>query len=227
MSNLSTSKRTLVDLRDECDRLCLVARRHDERLRDVVQALKAARDVNRSSAEAVRLAERALHSGSQVKEMAQSLLARLEAEAAEWTHAGTHPMTAVLVVNDIEDARVLIAETLLQAGFLVRTAENGLDALIAAYKWQPAVIVMDITMPVLDGIEATGSSKPARRLAMRASSHTPRNPAVQQSICNNYLMRWCRSRACLACCSVLSERQHRGPDERITNTFVRRRGCVS
>ena len=155
MSNLSTSKRTLVDLRDECDRLCLVARRHDERLRDVVQALKAARDVNRSSAEAVRLAERALHSGSQVKEMAQSLLARLEAEAAEWTHAGTHPMTAVLVVDDIEDARVLIAETLLQAGFLVRTAENGLDALIAAYEWQPAVIVMDITMPVLDGIEAT------------------------------------------------------------------------
>ena len=155
MSNLSTSKRTLVDLRDKCDRLCLVARRHDERLRDVVQALEAARDVNRSSAEAVRLAERALHSGSQVKEMAQSLLARLEAEAAEWTHAGTHPMTAVLVVDDIEDARVLIAETLLQAGFLVRTAENGLDALIAAYEWQPAVIVMDITMPVLDGIEAT------------------------------------------------------------------------
>jgi two-component system, cell cycle response regulator DivK len=37
----------------------------------------------------------------------------------------------------------------------VKTAENGLDALIAAYEWQPAVIVMDITMPVLDGIEAT------------------------------------------------------------------------
>jgi two-component system, cell cycle response regulator DivK len=143
-------------LRDECDRLCLVARRHDERLRDVVQALEAARDLNGSSTEAVRLAERALlHSGSQVQEMAQSLLARLEAEAAERTHAGAHPITAVLVVDDIEDARVLIAETLLQAGFLVRTAENGLDALIAAYEWQPAVIVMDITMPVLDGIEAT------------------------------------------------------------------------
>ena len=155
MSNLSTSKRTLMALRDECDRLCLVARRHDERLRDVVQALEAARDVNGSSAEAVSLAERALHSGSQVQEMAQSLLARLEAEAAERTPAGAHPITAVLVVDDIEDARVLIAETLLQAGFLVRTAENGLDALIAAYEWQPAVIVMDITMPVLDGIEAT------------------------------------------------------------------------
>ena len=155
MSNSSTSKRTLNALRDECDRLCLVARRHDERLRDVVQALEAARDVNGSSAEAAKLAERALHSGSQVQEMAQSLLARLEAEAAERTHVCAHPMTAVLVVDDIEDARVLVAETLLQAGFLVKTAENGLDALIAAYEWQPAVIVMDITMPVLDGIEAT------------------------------------------------------------------------
>jgi hypothetical protein len=115
VSNLSTSKRTLMALRDECDRLCLVARRHDERLRDVAQALEAARDVNGSSAEAVRFAERALHSGSQVQEMAQTLLARLEAEAAERTHAGAHPITAVLVVDDIEDARVLIVETLLHA----------------------------------------------------------------------------------------------------------------
>ena len=160
-------------LRDECDRLCLVARRHDERLRDVVQALEAARDVNGSSAEAVRIAERALHSGSQVQEMAQSLLARLEAEAAERTHAGVHPITAVLVVDDIEDARVLIAETLLQAGFLVRTAENGLDALIAAYEWQPAVIVMDITMPVLDGIEATRLIKAGKATRdVRVIAHT-------------------------------------------------------
>ena len=173
MSNLSTSKRTLMALRDECDRLCLVARRHDERLRDVVQALEAARDVNGSSAEAVRLAERALHSGSQVQEMAQSLLARLEAEAAERTHAGAHPITAVLVVDDVEDARVLIAETLLQAGFLVRTAENGLDALIAAYEWQPAVIVMDITMPVLDGIEATRLIKAGKATRdVRVIAHT-------------------------------------------------------
>ena len=173
MSNLPTSKRTLMALRDECDRLCLVARRHDERLRDVVQALEAARDVNGSSAEAVRLAERALHSGSQVQEMAQSLLARLEAEAAERTHAGAHPITAVLVVDDIEDARVLIAETLLQAGFLVRTDENGLDALIAAYEWQPAVIVIDITMPVLDGIEATRLIKAGKATRdVRVIAHT-------------------------------------------------------
>jgi CheY-like chemotaxis protein len=41
------------------------------------------------------------------------------------------------------------------AGFVVRTAANGLEAFIAAYEMQPAVIVMDMTMPVLNGIEAT------------------------------------------------------------------------
>jgi two-component system cell cycle response regulator DivK len=161
VSNPSTSKRTLAGLRDECGRLCLVAGRHDERLRDVAQALEAERDENRTSAEAIRLAQRALQSGSQLQEMAQSLLARLQAEVAERTQAGAHPMTAVLVVDDLEDARVLMAETLLHAGFIVRTAENGLEALIAAYEWQPAVIVMDITMPVLDGIEATRLIKAA------------------------------------------------------------------
>ena len=51
-------------------------------------------------------------------------------------------------------ARSLLT-VLRDAGFIVRTAVNGLDALIAAYEMQPAVIVMDLTMPVLDGIEAT------------------------------------------------------------------------
>ena len=34
-------------------------------------------------------------------------------------------------------------------------AANGLEALIAAYEMRPGVIVMDVSMPVLDGIEAT------------------------------------------------------------------------
>jgi two-component system cell cycle response regulator DivK len=62
---------------------------------------------------------------------------------------------AVLVVDDYEDSRELIAILLHDAGFLVRTASNGLEALIAAYEMKPAVIVMDVSMPVLDGIEAT------------------------------------------------------------------------
>lgn len=62
---------------------------------------------------------------------------------------------AVLVVDDHEDSRELMSTELHDAGFLVRTASNGLEAVIAAYEMRPAVIVMDVMMPVLDGVEAT------------------------------------------------------------------------
>jgi two-component system, cell cycle response regulator DivK len=54
-----------------------------------------------------------------------------------------------------QEVRDLVALLLRDAGFLVRTAVNGLEALLTAYEMRPDVIVMDLTMPVLDGIEAT------------------------------------------------------------------------
>ena len=62
---------------------------------------------------------------------------------------------AVLVVEDYGDVRDVVACILEDAGFIVRTASNGLEALIAAYEMRPRVIVMDVSMPVLDGVEAT------------------------------------------------------------------------
>jgi len=61
---------------------------------------------------------------------------------------------AVLVVDDYQDSREWLSVLLENAGFTVRTATNGLEAVIAAYELQPAVIVMDVMMPVLDGLEA-------------------------------------------------------------------------
>jgi CheY-like chemotaxis protein len=62
---------------------------------------------------------------------------------------------AVLVADDYGDVRELLAHVLENAGFVVRTAANGLEAFLAAYEMRPAVIVMDLSMPVLDGINAT------------------------------------------------------------------------
>jgi CheY-like chemotaxis protein len=62
---------------------------------------------------------------------------------------------AVLVVDDFADTRELVARVLEDAGFVVRTASNGLEAIIAAYEMRPAVIVMDVAMPILGGLEAT------------------------------------------------------------------------
>ncbi|HYT66032.1 MAG TPA: response regulator [Vicinamibacterales bacterium] len=61
----------------------------------------------------------------------------------------------VLVVDDYEDTRDLVSLVLSSAGFVVRTASNGLEGIIAAYEMRPSVILMDVTMPVLDGLEAT------------------------------------------------------------------------
>jgi CheY-like chemotaxis protein len=62
---------------------------------------------------------------------------------------------AVLVVDDVDEVRDLVALVLRNAGFVVRTAVNGLDGLLTAYDMRPDVIVMDLTMPVLNGLEAT------------------------------------------------------------------------
>jgi two-component system cell cycle response regulator DivK len=69
--------------------------------------------------------------------------------------AGEESPNVVLVVDDHREVRDLLARVLQDAGFVVRTAANGLEALIAAYETRPGVIVMDVSMPVLDGIEAT------------------------------------------------------------------------
>jgi CheY-like chemotaxis protein len=63
--------------------------------------------------------------------------------------------STVLVVDDQAGVREFVAHVLREAGFVVRTAANGLEALIAAHAMRPGVIVMDIQMPVLNGIEAT------------------------------------------------------------------------
>jgi CheY-like chemotaxis protein len=61
----------------------------------------------------------------------------------------------VLVVDDYADAREMYAESLVVAGFRVVEAENGLDAIERAQQCTPDVILMDLSLPGLDGWEAT------------------------------------------------------------------------
>lgn len=60
----------------------------------------------------------------------------------------------ILVVDDEPDIREVVAYNLKKAGYEVLTAENGEDAIKAAKRYQPELIIMDIMMPVMDGIEA-------------------------------------------------------------------------
>ena len=60
----------------------------------------------------------------------------------------------VLVVDDSPDARALYAEYLEFCGFQVETAVDGEDAIAKARATSPAVILMDLAMPGVDGWEA-------------------------------------------------------------------------
>lgn len=61
----------------------------------------------------------------------------------------------VLVVDDYDDAREMYAEGLLARGFRVAEARTGLEAVEKAQALRPDVIVMDLSLPGIDGWEAT------------------------------------------------------------------------
>ena len=62
-------------------------------------------------------------------------------------------MPSVLVVDDDPDVRVLLETYLELEGFVVLTASNGIDALARLRHTKPSVILLDLMMPVMDGVE--------------------------------------------------------------------------
>ncbi|MBW3596026.1 MAG: PAS domain S-box protein [Planctomycetes bacterium] len=60
----------------------------------------------------------------------------------------------VLIADDIEDNRRLLAELLGPVGFEIRVATNGAEGVQAFEEWRPHLILMDFRMPVMDGHEA-------------------------------------------------------------------------
>lgn len=61
----------------------------------------------------------------------------------------------VLLVEDDREGRLLYADWLLQAGFRVEQAHNGLQALERALESLPDVVVTDLNIPGIDGYELT------------------------------------------------------------------------
>ena len=75
------------------------------------------------------------------------------------------PRPLVLVVDDYEDAREMYAECLDASGFEVAQAESGDEAVAKAVALQPALIVMDLALPGMDGWSATRAIKTDARTA--------------------------------------------------------------
>ena len=70
-----------------------------------------------------------------------------------------------LIVDDYPDAREMYSEYLQYSGFDVVEAQNGQEALQRAVDEQPDIILMDLSLPVMDGWEATRRLKADKRTA--------------------------------------------------------------
>jgi len=60
----------------------------------------------------------------------------------------------ILIIDDESDIRTLIKYNLLKEGFDVMEAENGKEGIEIAGNWLPDLIILDVMMPVMDGMEA-------------------------------------------------------------------------
>ena len=76
----------------------------------------------------------------------------------------------VLVVDDFDDARELYCACLEHAGYRTAEARNGEEAVARAFALRPDLVLLDLAMPVMDGVEA------ARRL--KADERTRDTPLV-------------------------------------------------
>ncbi len=66
-----------------------------------------------------------------------------------------HDKIKVLVVDDREENRQIVKLMLEPLDFILTEAVNGKEAVEIFKAWKPQVIIMDVVMPVMDGVEAT------------------------------------------------------------------------
>jgi len=103
----------------------------------------------------------------------------------------------VLLAEDFEDARELYREYLEYSGFSVETATNGREAIEKAIALQPDLILMDASMPILDGWQATRALKADPRtrsipiLALTAHAFEDAKQEARGAGCDGFITKPC------------------------------------
>ena len=103
----------------------------------------------------------------------------------------------VLIVDDYQDAREMYAEYLEYSGYRVAEARNGLEAVEKAFALHPALILMDLSLPVMDGWEATRRLKSDARtrsipvVALTGHALDGHSREAQDAGCDAYVTKPC------------------------------------
>ena len=75
-----------------------------------------------------------------------------------------HQQKTILLVEDFDDTRLMTKLWLTKKGYRVVEAENGEQAVVAAQREHPDLIIMDMMMPGVDGLDATRQIREYRSL---------------------------------------------------------------
>jgi len=111
--------------------------------------------------------------------------------------AGTNS-PRILVVDDQFENRDFLMKLLTTVGFSVRGADNGEAALRYWEEWNPELILMDVHMPIMDGIEATRrikadvQGKETRIIVLTASAMDEDRRIAAHSGADDFIAKPCR-----------------------------------
>ncbi len=111
--------------------------------------------------------------------------------------AGQVPQN-ILVADDNRENRDWLMKLLACVGFSLRGAENGEAAVRTWKEWKPQLILMDVHMPVMDGLEATrqikeqSNGKETAVIALTASAMDEDRRIAMQSGADDFLAKPCR-----------------------------------
>jgi len=104
----------------------------------------------------------------------------------------------ILVVDDHPENREWLQKMLVSAGFSVREGDNGEAAIRVWNEWRPRLILMDVHMPLMDGLEATRIIKADPRgretqiVALTASAMASDRRFASQCGADDFLSKPCR-----------------------------------
>lgn len=110
----------------------------------------------------------------------------------------------ILVVDDFEDNRSMYVEYLQFHGFRVAEAVNGEEAVERASSLMPLAVVMDLSLPVMDGWEATrrikadARTKDIRVLALSGHAESAHEKRALEAGCDDFLAKPCLPQDLLA-----------------------------
>ena len=100
----------------------------------------------------------------------------------------------VLLAEDSQDTRIMLKRALEMKGYRVFEAEDGREALDMAWRYKPSLILIDLNMPVLDGLETVKSLRERERpgeqtpiVAITAYDVPGMEDAALKTGCDRYL----------------------------------------